>query len=364
MRYLFILGRNIQLSLAEIRAYFNKEGKKIIESKLKGNGFLIETEEALDAGIVNELGGAISIGIVLCELKEIDRKEIYFGEDNKFNYVIWDFSDKTEDIREYLKKRFRSEKLKTTEKKLTGRMSMQEGGKIENLVSNLIDEEYFVFENYFGRIIENCDYDEIEKRDMKKPIRRENLAISPRLSKILINLSEVKEGEVLVDGFCGIGVILQEALINKINVIGIDKDRKAIEGARENLKWFNFPVSDYKLLNDDSSKIKINKVKVLVSEPDFGETLKKIPTKTEAEQMIKRFEDLMTKVLGNMKNYIENKFVFTSPLIRIGKERVGCNFNKLCSYTGLKLKSGFPIPEFRENQIVGREIVVLEKNNP
>jgi hypothetical protein len=78
--------------------------------------------------------------------------------------------------------------------------------------------------------------------------------------------------------------------------------------------------------------------------------------------MIKKFEDLIIRVLGNMKKYAEKRFVFTSPLIRIGKERIGCNFNKMCNYTGLKLKQGFPIPEFRENQIVGREIVVLEKS--
>lgn len=361
MKYLFILGRNIELSIAEIKSYFNKEGIVIRDSSVKGNGFLVELEETLDSGIVNELGGVISLGIVICNIKDIDRKEIYLGEENKFNYVIWDFSDKTDNIRDYLKKRFRNEKLKTTEKKLTGRISVQGGKEIENLISNLIDEEYFVFEDYFGKITEKCNYHEIEERDMKKPVRRENLAISPRLAKIMINLSEVKEGEVLVDGFCGIGVILQEALLKKIIVIGIDKDSLAIQGARENMKWFGFPNSDFKLLHDDSSKLKINKVKVLVSEPDFGETLKKIPTNAEADSMIKEYEDLMVKVLGNMKNYVENKFVFTSPLIRIGKERKGCDFSKICSYTGLKLKQGFPIPEFRENQIVGREIVVLEK---
>lgn len=361
MKYVFILGRNLELSIAEIKAYLNKEGIIIKDSSLKGNGFLVELEETLNAGIVNELGGVISLGIVICNVKDIDRKEIYLGEENKFNYVIWDFSDKTEDIRDYLKKRFRSEKLKTTEKKLTGRINIQGGKEIENLISNLIDEEYFVFEDYFGKITEKCNYSEIEERDMKKPVRREDLAISPRLAKIMINLSEVKEGEVLVDGFCGIGVILQEALLKKIIVIGIDKDSQAIKGARENMKWFGFSNSDFKLLNDDSSKLKINKVKTLVSEPDFGETLKKIPTNTEADTMIKRYEELMVRVLGNMKNYVENRFVFTSPLIRIGKERKGCDFNRICSYTGLKLKQGFPIPEFRENQIVGREIVVLEK---
>ena len=361
MKYLFILGRNPGLSIAEIKAYLHKEDNDIIESSMRRNGFLADLENPLDAGTVDEFGGVISIGIVVCELKDIERKEIYLGEKNKINYALWNFSDKTQDISEYLKKRFRKEKLKAVEKKLTGRMSLQEGGEIENLVSNLIDEEYFVFENYFGKIIQKINFKEIEERDMKKPVRREALSISPRLAKIMINLSEVKEGETLTDGFCGIGVILQEALLKKIKVIGIDKDKDAINGAEKNLKWFGFSNSDFKLLKEDSSKIRIHEVKALVSEPDFGETLRKIPAKEKAGLMINNFENLIILVLNNMKKYVENRFVFSSPLIRIGKKRIGCDFQRISEKTGLKLISGFPIPEFRENQIVGREIAVMGK---
>jgi hypothetical protein len=37
---------------------------------------------------------------------------------------------------------------------------------------------------------------------MQKPIRREELAISPRLAKILINLSGAKKNNLLLDPFC------------------------------------------------------------------------------------------------------------------------------------------------------------------
>ena len=67
----------------------------------------------------------------------------------------------------------------------------------------------------------------VKNRDMNKPVRREALAISPRLSKILINLSEAKPHDKLLDPFCGIGGILAEALIKRINVHGIDKDKMA-----------------------------------------------------------------------------------------------------------------------------------------
>ncbi len=361
MKYLFILGRNPELSLMELKSYFTKEKNKILSQKLITNGFLIELEKEISKELIDKLGGTISIGKVISEIDELEKADIYMGKENKFNYCLWNYSKEEDEVSNYLKKRFRSEKLKSTEKKLKNFMELQNGDKAQSLSSKLINEEYFVFDNFFGKIIQKSDYESIEKRDIKKPVRREALSISPRLAKILINLSEVKNGETLLDAFCGIGVILQEALLQKIKVIGIDKDQKAIQGAKTNLKWFKFSEENYKLINEDSSKASFGNVSGMSSEPDFGETLKKIPTKEKAEKMIKKFENLMVHVINNLKNKIDGKIAFTAPLIRIGKKRVGCNFEQISKRISLRLKEGFPIPEFRHNQIVGREIVVFEK---
>jgi tRNA G10 N-methylase Trm11 len=361
MKYLFILGRNARLSIAEIKSFLKRTNNVVLDEDIRRNGFLLDLKNPLDAGTVDFLGGTISIGIVLCSLKDVDKKEIYMGESNKFNYSIWNFSEKTEEISDYLKKRFRKEKLKSVEKKFTGRMSLQEGGKMDFVSSNLIDEEYFVYENYFGKIIQKTNSKENEERDMKKPIRREKLSISPRLARILINLSEIKDNEILVDAFCGIGVILIESLNMGIKVIGIDKDAEAIQGAKENLDFFKFSKEEYSLINNNSSKIKISPADVLVSEPDFGDVLKKTPNLKEAKIMLRNFENLMISVLNNMKRHIKGKFVFTSPLIKIGKNRIGCNFGKILERTGLKISPNFPMEEFRKGQIVGREIIVMEK---
>lgn len=361
MIYLFILGRNPQLSIAEIKGFLKRTNNPILHEKIRENGFLVEVENTLDAGTVDILGGTIAIGIVFCHLKDMNKREIYFGSDNKFNYAIWDFSERTAEVSEYLKVRFKSERLKVTEKKFSGFIKTQDEGIIKKLSSNRINEEYFVFEDLFGKIVQNCDYKEIEKRDMEKPVRREDLSISPRLAKIMINLSEVKENGTLLDAFCGVGVILMEALNMGIKSIGIDKDKEAISGASKNIEWAKFPKEKYMLMNNDSSKVVIGLMNALVSEPDFGKTLKKALEKKEAERTIKQFENLMIDVLNNLKKSVSGKFVFTAPFIDTGRERVGCDFIKICSKTGLKLEEGFPIKEFREGQIIGREIVVLKK---
>jgi tRNA G10 N-methylase Trm11 len=361
MKYLFILGRNPKLSIEEIKSFLKRTNNIILDETIHKNGFLLDLQNPLDAGTIDLLGGTISIGIVICDLKDMDKKEVYMGENNKFNYVIWNFSEETENISDYLKRRFKKEKLKTVEKKFTGRMSVQKGKRIEILSSNLIDEEYFVYENYFGKIIQRTDSKKNEDRDMKKPIRREELSISPRLAKIMINLSEIKDGEKLVDAFCGIGVILIEALNREIKVIGIDKDAEAILGAKENLNFFKFSKEEYSLINNDSSKVKISPVSVFVSEPSFGEILKKNPTSNKAKFLLRDFENLMISVLNNMKKYVKGRFVFSSPFIRIGKNRIGCNFGNISKRVGLKISPNFPLEEFREGQIVGREIVVMER---
>jgi tRNA G10 N-methylase Trm11 len=368
MKYLFILGRNVELSVAEIKSFFEKEGINFrILSKIS-NGLLIETQKNLEKGTVEKLGGIISVGEVIAEgsvekiSKELDEIPLYEGKSNKLNYVVFDFHGKNYiDVLIYLKERFKRERLKATEKKITGNIKLQSGELVPNLSSKLVDKKFFVFENCFGEITESTDYEKIEKRDMEKPVRRESLSISPRLSKILINLSQVKENETLLDPFCGIGSILQEALLQNIKAIGIDKDKLAVENAKLNLEWFKFNKSDYLLLNEDSSKARIRNVEAIATEPDLGELQKKFPSVDKARQIVAGFENLMIKVVSNLKKNVKGKIVFTAPLINTGKNKIECNFKNISSKTGMKLAKGFPISEFREDSIVGRSIVVLER---
>jgi|WetSurMetagenome_2_1015567.scaffolds.fasta_scaffold190661_2 tRNA G10 N-methylase Trm11 len=384
MKYLFILGRNVELSIAELKAFFEKERIHYnIISKIS-NAVMIEFEKPIkipvltscrDAGIVKNpqevsiierLGGTISIGEVLAEgkpekiFKELDKKELYEGASNKLNYVVFDFRGKnTVDVLLYLKQRFRKEQLKATEKKLTGNIKLQSGEIVNSLSSHLVQEQYFVFDDCFGRMIESCDYEKIEQRDMKKPVRRESLSISPRLAKILVNLSGARENETLLDPFCGIGTVLQEALLQNINVIGVDKDKQAIEDAKTNLEWFKFPKSDYILINEDSSKVKVRDVKGIATEPDLGELQKRIPSEQKAKEILAGFELLMIKVLNNLKPKVHGKIAFTSPLIQTDKKKIVCDFENIAKKTGLKIAKGFPISEFREDSIVGRSILVM-----
>ncbi|MEK6894894.1 MAG: 50S ribosomal protein L11 methyltransferase [Nanoarchaeota archaeon] len=374
MKYLFILGRNPELSVKEIFSYLSARGLEILSHELIENALLIELEKEIE-DIVDELGGVISIGEVLTEgnfqdlIKKLDNITLYPGKENKFNYVVWGFCDEEYyyELGGYLRKRFKEEKLKASEKPLTGLMELQSGNKIK-IVGNRVSEQFFLFSSdsksfYFGKTIYEFNSSDVEKRDMNKPSRRSELAISPRMAKIMINLARVKENDKIIDPFCGVGIILTEALLKKIKVVGIDFDMNAVEGAAENLLWNKFNKNEYKLITDDSRKIKINEtISALVCEPDFGELLRKIPTEANAKKTLKNYEDLMISVINNLKRNVHGKFVFTAPLILMfNKKRKRANIEKIVQETGLKLADGFPIDDFRKDQIVGREIVVLER---
>ena len=382
MKYLFILGRNVQLSIAEVFSYFEKENNKIISCVKVRNSLLLDFEKPIGK-VIDSLGGVISIGEVIAEGNEkelynkIANMELYSLSKNKFNYVIWNFADEDifSSVSHALKENFKREKVKATEKKHRGLIKMQNKAYIENVSSSsTLDEEYFVFEKCFGKIIQKCDYEKIEERDMKKPVRRSELSISPRLAKIMINLSRIKKGEMMLDPFCGIGVILQEALLQDVKVIGIDSDRNVISDAEKNLVWFKFKKENYRLIAEDSRRVQNIRAGVIVTEPQLGEKLKRIPSNEELKKLFYDFEKLMITVLRNIKNKVNGRIVFTSPFVKTSKGRISCNIERIVKETGLKIVKmdgikgegidgdiQFPIHEFREDQIVGRDVVVLER---
>jgi hypothetical protein len=74
------------------------------------------------------------------------------------------------------------------------------------------------------------------------------------------------------------------------------------------------------------------------------------------------FENLMIKVLKNLRNQVKERFVFSSPLIVYKNKKIFPNYKKIEEKTNLSLLEGFPIEEFREDSFIGRNIVIFEKN--
>ncbi len=66
-----------------------------------------------------------------------------------------------------------------------------------------------------------------------------------KLTRVMINLTGLKEGETVCDPFCGTGTTLLEAESMGIHAIGLDFDEKMCEISKENLKVNGYQIKGF-----------------------------------------------------------------------------------------------------------------------
>ncbi len=75
------------------------------------------------------------------------------------------------------------------------------------------------------------------ERSTGRPFTTSEISLSPRLARLLVNMSGVAKGQLMLDPFCGSGTILGEALLAGIDCIGLDRSRNRTELTKKNLAW-------------------------------------------------------------------------------------------------------------------------------
>jgi tRNA (guanine10-N2)-dimethyltransferase len=86
-----------------------------------------------------------------------------------------------------------------------------------------------------GREVARPDRSSFEaRRPHLKPFFHPGV-LMPRMARALVNLSQAKPGERLLDPFAGTGGILVEACLMGITGIGVDVQTQLVRGARENM---------------------------------------------------------------------------------------------------------------------------------
>lgn len=359
MKTFFILGRNPELSRVEVLEFLKARGRTHKEILFHEDILIIETNEG-ERFDIQDFGGIMHLGEITFEgTKEELKKYLEINEiipADKFSYAIHgDF-----DI-QILKDKFKAERKKAAQKHGRGLLEFQDGHKGKNPKA---DFHIFFHEVkdviYQGLATQTYDPTEVKKRDMEKPFRREALAISPRLAKILINISGAKPHDRLLDPFCGIGSILQEALIKRINVYGIDKDKQASVDAGHNLRWLTreYDVkAKYQIDNNDSRRAPDLQFAAMATETPLGKLLTKKPSDNQARQIIQNFEAYMVPILKRLKKVKKSsaKIAITFPVIR----NFHVDAQKLAERSGMKLYIR-PILESRKDQFISRDILVLK----
>lgn len=341
-KFIFVLGRDIELSLLELTSYFDKENIKYRIIDKYQNLAVIELDKVIN---INKLGGLVKIAEVIDNFKEFLNNLIF--DKNKITYTVND-----ENIKELLKEKFKQEGIKAFYK--TEIKSLTSSGKL--------DFEFIKFKNYISQVIQVSNPKEYKLRDENRPYFDAKKVTSIRLAKILINLSKAKN-EIL-DCFCGQGTIMQEALLLNLNAYGLDSN---MNEAKKNLEWlknkFNFN-KNYKLFQGDARNLSkyVRKAECCVTEPYLGPYFKKYPKYDEALNVIKNLEKLYTLVFKELDKIIEKMVVILLPVIHTNiKKDLKININKLLQGASFKVVLD-PILYSNKGAIVEREIYILEKS--
>ncbi len=343
-KYIFILGRDIELSLLELISYLEKENINYKILDRDQDLLVIELEKLIN---INKLAGLVKIAKVIDE----DYLDKLVFDKNKITYTVND-----EDIKEILKQKFKQEGIKAFFKT-----------EIKSLTTSArLDLELIKFKNYLSKVILVSDPKNYKLRDENRPYFDAKKVTSIRLARMLVNISKAKY-EIL-DPFCGQGTILQEALLLNLNCYGMDHN---IQESSENLKWlkskFNLN-AQYKLIQGDSRNLSkyLRRVECCVTEPYLGPYFKKYPNYNEASKVIKELEQLYILVFQELDKVVEKRVVILLPIIKTNiKKNLKLNIDILLRATRFKIAKinniNLPLIYSSKKNIVEREIYILEK---
>ena len=119
----------------------------------------------------------------------------------------------------------------------------------------------------------------------------------PKLARAMVNLARVKEGDIVLDPFCGTGGFLIEAGLIGAKLIGCDIDWRMASGTLINLEEYNLVDKvikvkrlDAKYVKEFLNELNIDKVDAIVTDPPYGISTAK---KGEIEKILEMLPDVI-----------------------------------------------------------------------
>jgi len=133
------------------------------------------------------------------------------------------------------------------------------------------------------------------ERDFGRPYQDPTITLGTRVARTLVNLCGLEKGKTILDPFCGLGTILQEALMAGYNVLGVEISSAEVDRCRENLKWLRSyhqisPKLSSRIVRGDSLRMEalgLPKVAAIATEPILMPKLERNETSIRSEEMIK-----------------------------------------------------------------------------
>lgn len=129
----------------------------------------------------------------------------------------------------------------------------------------LISDQAHLFLDQYEIGRKQFDRRKVAERPFFSPI-----SLHPRYARALINLTEVRRGDTVLDPFCGTGGIVLEAAMMGMKALGSDIDPEMVQGCQRNLEHFG--VSDATVRVSDIGDIMdtFSTVDAVATDPPYG----------------------------------------------------------------------------------------------
>lgn len=386
-RYAFILGKNPALSSAEIFSYLKARGIRFTLQDHTKEFLILDLSGEVS---LEDLGGSIKLGEVLSshpgpDIPPEPVREAAALLPGRGLFGVSAYGAGWKELASQLKlqasRQSRNCKFMNIPK---GRSSLTH---VEVIKRNLLQDsaEFLLLKGrqvHLARTKEVHDPFGFQKRDMDRPFKRPMLSIPPRLCRIMVNLSG-QGGGVLLDPFCGIGTVLQEATLMGFTCWGIDTDIQAVRWARRNLKWLlkeysvKQPGFEKRIHRGDARKLTelfpANSLDAIVTEPYLGQPLKMKPDLNKARRVVRDVRPLYERFVKGSSETLKKggRLVVVSPYFDTGhgKPPVRLNTEQLARRHGLTMVNPFrgsglnhelPLTDSEERHRTIREISVME----
>lgn len=229
-------------------------------------------------------------------------------------------------------------------------------------------------------------------RDRVRPKRDARVGmLPPKLAQIIINLATGQIGysllanrispntkyeqppTVILDPFCGTGVILQEALLMGYEVLGSDINLRLIDYSRANLDWlaakYQIPKAKYRLFDADATNYRWPPFDALASEIYLGRALSSLPNKNRLNRIVNDVNTISQKFLRNLARQTKagQRLALAVPAWRSPSGQLthlpliakltSLGYNRL----SFEQVANEDLVYFRPQQVVARQLLVLER---
>ncbi len=229
---------------------------------------------------------------------------------------------------------------------------------------------------YLAQTTHIQDIEAYSARDQARPYRDARVGmLPPKLAQVIINLATGPAEKALVlDPFCGTGVVLQEATLMEYDCYGTDIEPRMVEYSTGNLHWLRekMPeVGDYVRieLGDATSHHWEKQIDAVACETYLGHAYTTLPSMEVLNKNVSYVSDLHHAFLKNIARQLKKG---TRLCLGVPAWRTKHGFLHLPVLDHLQ-ELGYNQVKFihvsrqdliyhRENQVVARELVVIEKD--